>query len=78
VVELIVSPVGSVSPRLIAGCAGFVPGVREREDQRGRRPSAIETAPKVLATVGTTRLTTRHWSVDVLVALVVVTTPRGS
>ena len=36
-------------------------------------PSAIEAAPKVFATFGFARVTTRHWSVEVFVAAVVVT-----
>src|SRR5438874_1364921 len=35
--------------------------------------SVIEAAPKVFATEGAAVFTTRHWSVEVLVALVVVT-----
>src|SRR5436305_1897622 len=35
--------------------------------------SVIDAAPKVFATEGAAVFTTRHWSVDVLVAFVVVT-----
>jgi len=67
------SPVGSVSPRLIPGCAGFVPVFVSVNTSVVAAPSAMEAAPKVLATAGTTRFTTRHWSVELFVALVVVT-----
>jgi hypothetical protein len=60
VAELIVSPVGSVSPRLIAGCAGFVPVFVSVKTSVVVAPSAIGFVPKVLATAGTTRFTTRH------------------
>ena len=64
---------GSVSPTLIPACAGFVPVFVSVKMSVVVPPSAIETAPKVLATAGTTRFTTRHWSVEVFVALLVVT-----
>jgi hypothetical protein len=73
VAELIASPVGSVSPTLIPACAGFVPVFVSVKMSVVVPPSAIETAPKVLATAGTTRFTTRHWSVELFVALVVAT-----
>jgi hypothetical protein len=65
--------VGSVSPSVIAGCAGLVPWFVSVKTSVVAAPSANEPAPKVLATVGFTRFTTRHWSVPPGVALVAVT-----
>jgi len=62
-----------VSPRLIPDCAGFVPPLVRVNTSVVVPPSAIETAPKVFATPGFTRLTTRHWSADVFVAPAAVT-----
>jgi hypothetical protein len=70
---LIESPVGSVSPTLIPDCAGFVPVFVSVKTSVVVAPSAMEAAPKVLATLGFTRFTTRHWSLEAFVATTVVT-----
>ncbi len=54
-------------------CAGWVPLFVSVKTSVVAAPSAIEAAPKVFATFGLTRLTTRHWSVDALVAPVAAT-----
>ena len=66
-------PVGKVSPSVIADWAGLVPVLVKVKTRVVVAPSAIEPAPKVLATVGLVLVTLKHWSVDVLLALVVVT-----
>jgi hypothetical protein len=65
--------VGSVSPSVIADCAGFVPLLVSVKTSVVVPASLIEAAPKVLATPGFARVTTRHWSVPPGVALVAVT-----
>jgi hypothetical protein len=70
---LIESPVGSVSPTLIPDCAGFEPLLVRVKMSVVVAPSAIVPAPNVLATLGFTRFTTRHWSLEMFVALTVVT-----
>src|SRR5690349_11619311 len=54
-------------------CAGFVPLLVSVNTSVVAAPSAIVPAPKVLATVGLVRVTTRHWSVPPGVAFVAVT-----
>ena len=66
-------PAGKVSPTVIADWAGLVPVLVSVKIRVVVAPSAMEPAPKVLATVGLVLVTLRHWLVAVLVALVVVT-----
>ena len=73
VAELIARPVGSVSPSVIAGCAGLVPLLVSVKTRVVAAPSAMVPAPKVLAAAGLARFTTRHCALEVLAALVVVT-----
>jgi hypothetical protein len=73
VAELIARPVGSVSPSVIADCAGLVPLLASVKTSVVAAPSAMVPAPKVFAAVGLARFTTKHCAVEVLVALVVVT-----
>src|SRR2546428_513062 len=54
-------------------CAGLVPLLVSVKTSVVVLLSVIEAAPKVLATEGVPAFTTRHWSVEALVALVVVT-----
>ena len=54
------SPVGSVSPTLIADCAGFEPLFVSVKTSVVTAPSTIVPVPKVLATVGAAAVTTRH------------------
>ena len=70
---MIVKPVGRVSPTVIADCAGLLPLLVRVKMRLVVAPSLIEAAAKVLATLGLILLTVRHWSVEVLVAPVVVT-----
>ena len=73
VAELRARPVGSVSPTVIADCAGLVPLLASVKTRLVAAPSAMVPAPKVFATLGFTRLTTRHWSLEPLLMPVVVT-----
>jgi hypothetical protein len=73
VAELSLRPVGSVSPSVIADWAGLVPLFVSVKTSVVAVLSAIDAAPNALATLGFARVTTRHWSVEVLVAAVVVT-----
>ncbi len=73
VAELICSPVGSVSPTVMADWAGLVPLLVSVKTSVVVAASLIEAAPKVLATVALARFTTRHWSAEPLVMPVVVT-----
>src|SRR5262245_47877832 len=66
-------PVGSVSPSAMPLCAGFEPLLVSVKTSVVDAPSAIVPAPKVFAADGVPGFTTRHWSVDVLFAFVVVT-----
>src|SRR6516165_3291166 len=54
-------------------CAGLVPWLVIVKTSVVAAPSAIVPAPKVFATFGLCTFTTRHWFVETLVALVVVT-----
>src|SRR5947207_15401622 len=54
-------------------CAGFEPLLVTVKTSGVAAPSAIVPAPKVLATLAAAMFTTRHWSLEALVALVVVT-----
>ncbi len=54
-------------------CAGLVPPFESVKTSVVAAPSLIEAAPKVFATPGFARVTTRHWSVAAGVALVAVT-----
>ncbi len=54
-------------------CAGFVPWLASVKTSVVVPPSATEAAPKVLAIVGLTRLTTRHWSAELFAARVALT-----
>ena len=66
-------PVGSVSPSVMPiapGCCRVLVSVKTSVVAAA---SLIEAAPKVLATFGFVRFTTRHWSVELLVMPVVVT-----
>jgi len=62
-----------VSPRSIPERAGFVPVFVSVKMSVVDPVSAMEPAPKVLATVGVPAVTTRHWSAEVLVAPATVT-----
>ena len=53
-------PVGSVSPTVMADCAGFEPVLVSVKTRDVVAPSAIVPAPKVFATVGFAFVTTRH------------------
>ena len=68
-----VKPAGKVSPTVIADWAGLVPLLVKVKMRLVVAPSLIAAAAKVLATLGLILLTVKHWSVDVLVAPVVVT-----
>ena len=73
VAELSASPIGSVSPMPMPDCAGFVPWLVIVKTSVVAAPSAMVPAPKVFATFGLCRFTTRHWLAEPLVALVAVT-----
>ena len=62
-----------MSPSAMPAWAGLLPWLVSVKTRVVVAPSAIVAAPKVLAAFGTVEVTGRHWSVDVLVALVVVT-----
>ena len=70
---MIARPVGSVSPRAMPDWAGFDPLLVSVKTSVVAALSAMEAAPKVFATLGFARLTTRHWSVEAFVMPVVVT-----
>jgi hypothetical protein len=63
--------VGSVSPRTIPDCAGFVPLLVSVKTSVVLAPSLIGLAPKVLATVGAPAVTTRQLLPTPLVTLAV-------
>ncbi len=73
VVELSASPVGSVSPSVIADCAGFVPLLASVKTSVVVPASLIDAAPNVFAALALARVTARHWSAPPGVALVAVT-----
>ncbi len=62
-----------MSPSAIADCEGFVPLFVSVKTSVVAAPSAIEAAPKVFATLGLRRFTTRHWSAEMLFAPVAAT-----
>ena len=64
---------GSASVNAIPDCAGFVPVLVSVKMSVVDPLSAIETAPNAFVSVGCAAFTTRHWSVEAFVALVVVT-----
>jgi hypothetical protein len=64
---------GSASVNAIPDCAGFDPVFVSVKTSVVDPVSAIEAAPNAFVSVGCAAVTTRHWSVDVFVALVVVT-----
>ncbi len=64
---------GSVSPNAMPDCAGCVPPFVRVKTRLVAAVSLMEAAPKVFATLGVALVTTRHWSLEALVAPLAVT-----
>src|ERR1700687_470018 len=58
---------------VIADCAGFVPEFASVKMRLVVAESPIDAVANALVRLGFARVTTRHWSLEVLVAAVVVT-----